>query len=109
VAFLVGQLVDVTVFHYVKRKTGPNKLWLRSTGSTLVSQLIDSFVVLFIAFYIGAGWDMKLVLGISLVNYIYKLSVALLLTPVLYGVHAIIDSYLGKELAQSMIREAHGE
>lgn len=109
VAFLVGQLVDVSVFHYVKRKTGPNKLWLRSTGSTLVSQLIDSFVVLFIAFYIGAGWDMKLVLGISLVNYIYKLSVALLLTPVLYGVHSIIDSYLGKELAQSMMREAHGE
>lgn len=107
VAFLVGQLVDVSVFHYVKKKTGSKKLWLRSTGSTLVSQLIDSFVVLFIAFYIGAGWDMKLVLGISFVNYIYKLSVALLLTPVLYGVHALIDSYLGKELAQSMMREAH--
>ncbi|MDZ4666955.1 MAG: queuosine precursor transporter [bacterium] len=107
VAFLVGQLVDVTVFHYLKRKTGDKKLWLRSTGSTVVSQLIDSFVVLFIAFYIGAGWDLKLVLGISIVNYIYKLSVALLLTPLLYGIHAIIDSYLGKELAESMMREAH--
>jgi uncharacterized integral membrane protein (TIGR00697 family) len=107
VAFLVGQMVDVSVFHYVKKKTGTKKLWLRSTGSTLVSQLIDSFIVLFIAFYIGAGWDMKLVLGISLVNYLYKLTVALLLTPLLYGVHAIIDSYLGKELAQSMMREAH--
>jgi uncharacterized integral membrane protein (TIGR00697 family) len=107
VAFLVGQMVDVSVFHYLKKKTGTSKLWLRSTGSTLVSQLIDSFIVLFIAFYIGAGWDMKLVLGISLVNYLYKLTVALLLTPLLYGVHAIIDSYLGKELAQSMMREAH--
>lgn len=100
-------MVDVSVFHYLKKKTGTSKLWLRSTGSTLVSQLIDSFIVLFIAFYIGAGWDMKLVLGISLVNYLYKLTVALLLTPLLYGVHAIIDSYLGKELAQSMMREAH--
>ncbi|MCF8255475.1 MAG: queuosine precursor transporter [Bacteroidia bacterium] len=107
VAFLFGQVIDVWVFHYVKKKTGEKNLWLRATGSTLVSQLIDSFVVLFIAFYIGAGWDMKLVLGISLVNYIYKFTVALLLTPVLYGVHSIIDSYLGKELAESMMREAH--
>ncbi len=106
-AFLIGQFVDVWVFHYVKKKTGNKNLWLRSTGSTLVSQLIDSFVVLFIAFYIGAGWDIKLVLGICAVNYVYKLVVALLLTPVLYGVHAIIDSYLGKELAESMMREAH--
>jgi uncharacterized integral membrane protein (TIGR00697 family) len=107
IAFLIGQLVDVSVFTYVKKKTGNKNLWLRSTGSTLVSQLIDSFVVLFIAFYIGAGWDIHLVLGICLVNYIYKLSVALLLTPVLYGVHALIDAYLGKELAESMMREAH--
>jgi hypothetical protein len=106
VAFLVGQIIDVSVFHYIKTKTGNKYLWLRATGSTVVSQLIDSFVVLFIAFYIGAGWDMKLVLGISLVNFIYKLTVALLLTPVLYGVHAVIDSFLGKELAASMMREA---
>lgn len=106
VAFLLGQLIDVTVFHYIKTKTGNKYLWLRATGSTVVSQLIDSFVVLFIAFYLGAGWDMKLVLGISLVNFIYKIGVAILLTPLLYGVHAIIDSFLGKELAASMMREA---
>lgn len=107
VAFLIGQITDVSVFHYLKKKTGEQKLWLRATGSTLVSQLIDSFVVLIIAFYIGAGWDIKLVLGICLVNYIYKLIVALALTPVLYGVHRIIDNYLGKELANAMMREAH--
>lgn len=106
VAFLIGQVIDVKVFHYLKKKTGEQKLWLRATGSTLVSQFIDSFVVLFIAFYIGAGWDFKLVLGISLVNYIYKLTVALALTPVLYGVHRIIDNYLGKDLAITMMREA---
>jgi queuosine precursor transporter len=107
IAFLIGQIADVAVFHYLKKKTGENKLWLRATGSTLVSQLIDSFVVLFIAFYIGAGWDIKLVLGIGLVNYIYKLFVALALTPILYFVHRIIDNYLGKELSETMLRDAH--
>ena len=106
VAFLVGQMVDVQIFHFVKRITGNKSLWLRATGSTLVSQLIDSFVVLFIAFYIGAGWDIKLVLGIGIVNYCYKFIVAILLTPVLYVVHQIIDAYLGKDLAERMMEEA---
>lgn len=100
VAFLVGQLVDVAVFHYVKSFTGSKKIWLRATGSTLVSQLVDSFVVLFIAFYIGAGWDLKLVLVIGLVNYIYKFLIAVLVTPVLYIIHNLIDKYLGKELSE---------
>ena len=106
VAFLVGQLIDVQIFHFVKRLTGNKNLWLRATGSTLVSQLIDSFVVLFIAFYIGAGWDIKLVLGIGIVNYCYKFIVAVCLTPILYLVHQLIDTYLGKELAEKMMEEA---
>lgn len=106
VAFLIGQLVDVTVFHFFKRKTGNPKIWLRATGSTLVSQLIDSFVVLFIAFYIGAGWEIKLVLAIGLVNYMYKFSVAVLLTPILYVIHYFVDLYLGKEASEKLMIEA---
>jgi uncharacterized integral membrane protein (TIGR00697 family) len=106
IAFLIGQLVDVTVFHFFKRKTGNPKIWLRATGSTLVSQLIDSFVVLFIAFYIGAGWNIELVLAIGLVNYMYKFSVAVLLTPILYVIHYFIDIYLGKETAEKLMLEA---
>jgi len=105
-AFLVGQLVDVTVFHYFKSFTGSSKIWLRATGSTLVSQLVDSFVVLFIAFYIGAGWDLKLVLVIGLVNYIYKFFIAVLITPLLYLLHFLIDSYLGKDLSEKLQKEA---
>ena len=105
-AFLIGQLVDVTVFHYFKNITGSSKIWLRATGSTLVSQLVDSFVVLFIAFYIGAGWDLKLVLIIGFVNYIYKFSIAIILTPLLYLLHAIIDRYLGNELSEKLQFEA---
>jgi queuosine precursor transporter len=106
VAFLVGQLVDVYVFHYLREKSGEKRLWLRSTGSTLVSQLIDSFVVLFIAFYIGNDWSLKQVLAIGIMNYIYKFAVAVAVTPFLYILHNAIDRYLGKELAHKMMDEA---
>ncbi len=106
VAFLFGQLVDVTVFHLVKAKTGSHKIWLRATGSTLVSQFIDSFVVLFIAFYIGAGWDLKLVIAIGMMNYAYKFLIAVALTPLLYIIHYFVDVYLGKEVAHKLMDEA---
>ena len=109
VAFLIGQLVDVYVFHFLRSFTGSSKIWLRATGSTFVSQFIDSFVVLIIAFYFGAGWSMSLVLAIGVVNYIYKFLIAALLTPVLYVLHFFIDRYLGKELANKMIEEAARE
>lgn len=105
-AFLIGQLVDVTVFHFLKAKTGNSKIWLRATGSTLVSQFVDSFVVLFIAFYFGAGWHLSLVLAIGAVNYIYKFVIAVLLTPALYVVHYFVDLYLGKETAHQLMSEA---
>jgi len=106
VAFLIGQLVDVWVFHWVKQKTGESGIWLRATGSTLVSQLLDSFVVLWIAFYIGADWSLVTVLGIGLINYAYKFMVALLLTPLIYLAHHGIERYLGNPLAEEMRREA---
>jgi len=102
VAFLVGQVIDVTVFHQLKKRTGEKMIWLRATGSTFVSQFIDSFVVLFIAFYIGAGWDVSLVLAIGVVNYIYKFVMAVLMTPLIYLLHIIIDRYLGDELAAEL-------
>jgi len=99
VAFLIGQLIDVIVFHKIRKITGEKKMWLRATGSTLVSQLVDSFVVLIIAFYIGADWDLGRVLAIATVNYMYKFTMAILMTPVIYGVHGVIEGYLGKEEA----------
>ena len=106
VAFLFGQIVDVTAFHWIKQRTGERKIWLRSTGSTLISQFIDSFVVIFIAFYIGADWSFARVFAISVMSYLYKGSIALLLTPVIYGVHGLIDRYLGEELADKMKKVA---
>ena len=107
-AFLVGQLVDVFIFHKIKRITGEKKIWLRATGSTLVSQLVDSYVVALIAFWIGAGWDVLWVLAISSVNYLYKFAVAVIVTPVIYLAHHLIDRYLGKDKADEMKKEAAG-
>jgi uncharacterized integral membrane protein (TIGR00697 family) len=109
-AFLVGQLLDVIIFHKIKKITGEKNIWLRSTGSTIVSQFVDSFIVLFIAFYIGprlAGnkdlsWSFALVMTICIGNYLYKFIMALVLTPVIYGVHYWIEGYLGHEQAAQM-------
>jgi queuosine precursor transporter len=108
-AFLVSQLVDVTVFHKIKKHTGEKKVWLRATGSTLVSQLVDSFIVLFIAFKIGKNWSWQLVLAICLVNYAYKFTMAILLTPLIYLVEKRIEIYLGHETAYKMKQAAMGK
>ncbi|MBP6398087.1 MAG: queuosine precursor transporter [Saprospiraceae bacterium] len=108
IAFLVGQIIDVLIFHRIKKVTGEKRIWLRATGSTLVSQLIDSYIVLIIAFYIGSDWELSRVLAIGTVNYIYKFVMAFLLTPFIYAVHAWIENYLGKDQAQQMKLEAMG-
>ena len=105
----MGQFVDVFVFHKLRKITGKKKIWLRATGSTLVSQLIDSFVVLFVAFYFLGPWSITQVLAVGVTNYIYKFIIAVGLTPILYIAHYIIDKYLGKETAEQMMAEASSE
>ena len=101
VAFLVGQVVDTVVFHKIKKRTQEKRIWLRSTGSTLVSQFIDSFIVIFIAFYLFAPetqrWSLGQVLSVGIINYIYKGFVAIILIPLIYFCHYCIDEYLGVE------------
>lgn len=108
VAFLIGQMADVLIFHRIKKFTGERALWLRATGSTVISQLVDSFVVIFIAFYLNPAynWSWQMVAAIGLVGYTYKFVIALAMTPILYLVHGIIDGYLGKDLAHRMIKMA---
>lgn len=108
VAFLVGQIVDAGVFHKLRLVTGESKLWLRSTGSTLISQFIDSYVVLYIAFVLNPNthWEWNLFLAVGTVNYCYKFVVAVVLTPVIYLVHNIIDRYLGAEASEELRMDA---
>lgn len=105
-AFLIGQIVDVFIFHRIKKWTGDRWVWLRATGSTLISQFIDSFLVLMIAFYIGAGWSFPTVMAICFFQYSYKFLIAVLMTPIIYVAHFVIDRYLGKALAEQMKQQA---
>lgn len=109
VAFFVGQLLDVYIFHRIKVFTGERKIWLRATGSTLVSQLVDSFVVIIIAFKFGNDWSWARCIAIALVGYSYKFIVAILITPVIYVIHAWIESYLGHDTAAEMKKSVMAE
>jgi uncharacterized integral membrane protein (TIGR00697 family) len=106
-AFLIGQLIDVVVFHRIRRATGGRWIWLRATGSTAVSQLIDSFVVLYVAFVIGPQhWPTSLFLAVGTVNYLYKMCAAVALIPLLYLMRRLIEGYLGTPAASELRRAA---
>jgi hypothetical protein len=107
VAFLVSQVVDVSVFHQIKKRTGHKHLWLRATGSTLISQLVDSYIVLFIAFSSYYSWQW--ILAVGMMNYIYKFTVAVILTPLIYFVEKRIERYVGHDMAEKMKRSAMGQ
>ncbi|OYU82697.1 MAG: hypothetical protein CFE24_14510 [Flavobacterium sp. BFFFF2] len=93
-AFLVSQLIDVTIFHFVKNRTGNKMIWLRSTGSTVISQLFDSFIVLGIAFWATGKMNTETYITSALTGYVVKLGIAILLTPLIYVGHALIERYL---------------
>lgn len=102
-AFLIGQLIDVAVFHRILRVTGERFVWLRATGSTAVSQLVDSFVVLYIAFVLGPQhWPVGLFLAVGTVNYCYKMLMAVALIPLLYAGRRLIQAYVGAEAAERL-------
>ena len=109
VAFLVSQLVDVFVFWLLRKRTGGKMLWLRSTGSTAVSQIIDTFVILGIAFWLPGKVSTEEFLKMSATNYSYKLIIAILLTPLIYLVHVVIDRFLGDQESRQMIEKAAHE
>lgn len=93
-AFLVSQLIDVTAFHFFKNKTGNKMIWLRSTGSTVVSQLFDSFIVLGIAFWFTGKMSTEMYITSAFTGYFVKLILAVLLTPFIYLGHSIIQKYI---------------
>ncbi len=116
VAFSIAQFVDASVFTWLRHKTGGKMLWLRSQGSTAVSQIIDTIVVIFLAFVIipsllgGTGY-VRMSPGdaanVALTNYVYKFAIAVGITPLLYLVHAGVEAWLGHEHAQQLVDAAH--
>jgi uncharacterized integral membrane protein (TIGR00697 family) len=93
-AFMVSQLIDVTIFHFVKNRTGNKMIWLRSTGSTVISQLFDSFIVLGIAFWMTGKMTTEVFVVSAFTGYFVKLIIAILLTPLIYLGHSLIEKYI---------------
>jgi uncharacterized integral membrane protein (TIGR00697 family) len=112
-AFALAQWLDIRVFTRLRHATGGKWLWLRAQGSTVVSQLVDTFVVIHLAFVLiplatGAeAWAFSDAFSVSLTNYVYKFVIAVGITPVLYAVHAAVDAYLGVEAAAALVHAAH--
>jgi len=93
-AFLASQLVDVVVFWAIRNRTGKKLLWLRATGSTIVSQVIDTFIVGGIAFWLPGKISFVNYISLSVSGYFAKLLIAIGLTPFIYLGHFAIDRYL---------------
>jgi uncharacterized integral membrane protein (TIGR00697 family) len=97
VAFLISNLVDISVFFMLKRLTGNRMLWLRSTGSTAVSQLIDTIIISALVWGTKVTFDVYVT--IVLTSYVIKLGAAVVVTPVIYGLHELIEKRYGVEPA----------
>jgi len=97
IAFMVSQLIDVTIFHFVKNRTGNKMIWLRSTGSTVISQLFDSFIVLGIAFWMTGKMTTEVFITSAFTGYFVKLIIAVLMTPFIYLGHYMIRNYIAKD------------
>jgi len=108
-AFLFSQFIDVSVFWLLRNKTGGKMIWLRSTGSTVISQLVDTFVVLGIAFWLPGKMSTATFINAALTGYTFKLIIAVVLTPLIYLGHGIIDRYFGEEEAHKIIKHAAEE
>ncbi|MBN2520905.1 MAG: queuosine precursor transporter [Bacteroidales bacterium] len=107
-AFMTSQLIDVFVFWMLRKKTGERHIWLRATGSTVISQLIDTFIVTGIAFYLPGKLSLAEYLNTAFTGYSSKLIIAVILTPFIYIGHSAIDKYIGKDEAHKIIdRTAH--
>jgi uncharacterized integral membrane protein (TIGR00697 family) len=96
IAFVISQLIDVSIFWFLRNKTGKSMMWLRSTGSTVVSQLIDSFIVSGIAFWATGKVTTEQYINMSASGYAFKLIVAIVLTPLIYLGHYLIEKYLNE-------------
>lgn len=101
VAYLIGSLSDIWLFGVIKKVTKGKLLWLRATGSTVISQVLDSFVVSYIAFSVGKALNgqtpatLPEVLNIAATGYGLKFLIAASLTPLLYVLKSVLTERFG--------------
>jgi uncharacterized integral membrane protein (TIGR00697 family) len=105
-AYLIGQFLDIHVFHFWKALTQSRHLWLRSTGSTIFSQAIDTVTINVIFGTVTAGWSGSFIAAKIVREYIIKFAVAVVLTPAIYALHGAIVRGLGIEPEEHEVRQA---
>jgi uncharacterized integral membrane protein (TIGR00697 family) len=103
-AYLVGQLSDIALFGFLKRLTRNRYVWLRATGSTVISQFIDSFIVSYLAFSLGREIfadpanppaPVSAIPGIAVTGYLLKFVLAIAITPLIYLCRWLVQRYFG--------------
>ncbi|MEM7180977.1 MAG: queuosine precursor transporter [Spirochaetota bacterium] len=109
IAYLIGQIIDIYVFNFLRKQFSGKYIWLRATGSTIISQLIDSYIVIYIAFGIGQGMALDKIMDISNSNFTYKMLVAIASTAFIYLGHWFIRMYLGEKEAEELQKVAAEE
>ncbi len=102
-AFFISQLVDIWAFWFMRKLTGGKMIWLRTTGSTIISQWVDTFTVLLIGLVLPGQITLAQFFQFGWQGYATKLLIAVLLTPLIYLLHFIIDKYLGRKESDKMI------
>jgi queuosine precursor transporter len=109
VAFIASQMVDSFVFWLIRKRTGGKLMWLRSTSSTVISQLIDTFIVQFVAFVLPGVWTYSEFAKNASFAYVLKIIIAICLIPLILILHKVLDRYFGEEEAHKMIEKTAEE
>ncbi len=99
VAFLFSQLIDVWLFGLFNRFTNGKLIWLRSTGSTVISQLVDSYTVLLIGFWLPGTYSFNQILIFGITGYATKLIIAVGITPMIYIMHFAAKRLIGEKIS----------
>lgn len=108
-AYLVAQFIDIRLFHFWRTVTGGRHLWLRNNGSTFISQFVDTIIVNTIFLGLGLALEWDLVWQIIAANYVFKMLLAIIDTPLIYlGVFSL-NNYLKKGDDMPMLSEAPAE
>jgi uncharacterized integral membrane protein (TIGR00697 family) len=92
-AYIFSQTIDIQLYAFIKKWTGENYLWLRSNGSTLIAQLVDTIIVNVIYLKLGIGMELTQVFSIILFSYMYKCIFSIVLTPFFYFLISIFKRY----------------
>ena len=100
-AYLCAQLIDIRIYHFWKKITKGKHLWLRNNGSTIFSQLVDTFLIIFLLCSGGAiewaKFDTLFVQGFS-----FKILIAIIDTPIIYACVLILRKKFDLKMGETL-------